>query len=136
MVRPITEAAPSTDIDLLQGVERQLQQYAVTCKVTPTSDACYTCGGSGHRSRECAIRPHSHAIVVMGSGIICLNVQTACVAHHHGNDLAVRGVPSCHYSVYGDTFLRDPLGVTTGQTNVVRQAASGVATVDVRGDRG
>ena len=47
--RPITEAAPSTDMDLLQGVDQQLQQYAVTRKVTHTSVACYTCGGSGHR---------------------------------------------------------------------------------------
>ena len=38
-----TEVAPSTDMDLLQGVVRQLQQFAVTNKVTPTSDACYTC---------------------------------------------------------------------------------------------
>ena len=52
--RPITEAAPSTDMHLLQGVVRQLQQFAVTSKVTPTSDACYTCGGSGHRPRDCA----------------------------------------------------------------------------------
>ena len=46
---PTTEA-PLTDMDLLQGVARQLQQFAVTGKVTPTSDACYSCGGSGHRS--------------------------------------------------------------------------------------
>ena len=40
--------------DRLQGVVRQLQQLAVTNKVTPTSDACYTCGGCVHRSRDCA----------------------------------------------------------------------------------
>ena len=51
--KPTTEA-PSTDMDRLQGVVRQLQQLAVTNKVTPTSDACYTCGGCGHRSRDCA----------------------------------------------------------------------------------
>ena len=49
-----TKEAPSTDMDRLQGVVRQLQQLAVTNKVTPTSDACYTCGGCGHRSRDCA----------------------------------------------------------------------------------
>ena len=54
--RPITEAAPSTDMDMPQGVDRHFQQYAVTRKVTPTNDSCYTCGGSGHRSRECATR--------------------------------------------------------------------------------
>ena len=32
--RPITEAAPSTDMNLLQGVVRQLQHFAVTNKVT------------------------------------------------------------------------------------------------------
>ena len=58
----MTEAAPSADRDLLQGVDRHLQQYAVTRKVTPTSDACYTCGGSGHRSRECATRNRATAI--------------------------------------------------------------------------
>ena len=52
--RPITEAAPSTDIDLLEGLVRQLQLFAVISKVTPTSDACYTCEGSGHRSMDCA----------------------------------------------------------------------------------
>ena len=51
--KPTTEA-PSTDMDRLQGVIRQLQQLAVTNKVTPTSDACYTCGGCIHRSRDCA----------------------------------------------------------------------------------
>ena len=59
--------------------------------------------------------PQAHAIVVVGSGITCLNVQTACVAHHHGNDLAVRGMPSGHYNVYGDTLLRDMLGVFPGR---------------------
>ena len=49
--KPTTEA-PSTDMDLLQGVVRHLQQFAVTYKVSPTSDACYTCGGSGRRSRD------------------------------------------------------------------------------------
>ena len=53
---PITQAALSTDMTLLQGVDRHLQQYAVTRKVKPKSNACYTCGGSGHRSRECATR--------------------------------------------------------------------------------
>ena len=52
--RPITEAAPSTDMALLPGVVTQLQQFAFTSKVTPTSDACYTSGGSGHRSLDCA----------------------------------------------------------------------------------
>ena len=47
---PITEAAHGP----APGVVRQLQQFAVTSKVTPTSDARYTCGGSDHRSRDCA----------------------------------------------------------------------------------
>ena len=64
-----------------------------------------------------------HRVVVVGVGVTYLNVQTACVAHHHGNDLAVRGLPAGHYSVYGDTLLRDPLGVIPGQTSVHRQAA-------------
>ena len=67
--------------------------------------------------------PQPHAIGVVGVGITCLNVQAAYVSHHHGNDIAVSGVPSGHYSVYGDTLLRDPLGVIPGQTNVLRQAA-------------
>ena len=62
--------------------------------------------------------PQPHAIVVVGSGITCLNVQTAYVAHHLGNDLS-----SGHYNVYGDTRLRDSLGVIPGQTSVHRQAA-------------
>ena len=49
------------DMDLLHGVARQLQQFAVTGKVSPTSGACYTCGGSGHRSRECATRNRTTA---------------------------------------------------------------------------
>ena len=62
-------------MDLLHGVARQLQQFAVTGKVSPTSGACYTCGGSGHRSWECATRNRAPAtIVVEGSGITCLNV--------------------------------------------------------------
>ena len=80
-------------------------------------------GGIDYGNVHRGTGPHSHAIVVVGSGITCLNVQTACVAHDHGNDLAVRGVPSGHYSVYGDTLLRDPLGVIPGPTNVFRQAA-------------
>ena len=78
---------------------------------------------TAHRNVQRGTGPHSHAVVVVGSGITCFNVQIACVAHHHGKDLAVRAVPSGHYSVYGDTLLRDPLGVIPGQTNVHRQAA-------------
>ena len=67
--RPITEAAPSTDMDLLQDIDRHLQQYAVTRKVTPTSDACHSCGGSGHRSRECATRNRATATCYSCGGI-------------------------------------------------------------------
>ena len=55
-----------------------------------------------HWNVQRGTRPHSHAVVVVGSGITCFNVQTARVAHHHGKDLAVRGVPSGHYSVRSD----------------------------------
>ena len=60
---PTTEA-PLIDMDLLQ-LARQLQQFAVTGKVTPTSDACYSCGGSGHRSRECATRNRATATYIL-----------------------------------------------------------------------
>ena len=103
--RPMTEAAPSTDMVLPQGVDRHLQKYAVTRQITPTCDACYTCGGSGygHGNVQRGTGPQPHAIGVVGVGITCLSVQAACVAHHHVNDPAVRGVLSGHsVGVRGD----------------------------------
>ena len=67
--------------------------------------------------------PEPHAVVVVESGVTYLDVQTVCVVHHHGNDFAVRGVPSGHYTVYGDTLLRVPLRVIPVQTSVYRKAA-------------
>ena len=63
----------------------------------PQPHIYYSCGGIGRYLFECS---------------------NPCVAHHQGNDLA-----SVHYNVYGDTHLRDPLGVIPGQTSVHRQAA-------------
>ena len=39
------------------------------------------------------------------------------------NDLSLRLVPSGHYNVYGETLLRDPLGVMARQTSAHRQEA-------------
>ena len=115
--KPTTEA-PSTDMDLLMAAPT-VRDY----RRSNIHDACYTCGGSGHRSRECATRNRATATCYSCGGIGHYYVQTACIAHHHGNDLAVRRVPSGHYNVYGDTLLRDQLGVIPGQTNIHRQAA-------------
>ena len=41
---------------VIQGVVRQLQQPTISPKLdaTPTSGTCFTCGGRGHRARDCA----------------------------------------------------------------------------------
>ena len=56
-----------------EKVARQLQHFAVTGKVTHTSDACYTCGGSGHRSRECATSNSAAATCYIAVGLGQLN---------------------------------------------------------------
>ena len=75
----------------------------------------------GNVQRE--TEPQPQAIVVVVLDVTYLNVQTACGAHHYGNDVMVRGVPSGRYTVYGDTLLRDTLEVTLCQTSVHRLAA-------------
>ena len=133
--RPITEAAPSTDMDLLQGVDRQLQQYAVTRKVTPTSDACYTCGGSGHRSRECATRNKATFTCYSCGGIVnylCSN-RLRCTSSRK----RFRGKRSAFLSLQRLRRNPPPRPVRSDSGPDQRtQTGSDVATVDVRGDRG
>ena len=38
---------------VVQGVVRQLQQSSISLE-RPSNDTCFTCGGKGHRSRDCA----------------------------------------------------------------------------------
>ena len=38
---------------VVQGVVRQLQQSYISLE-RPSNDTCFTCGGKGHRSRDCA----------------------------------------------------------------------------------
>ena len=123
--RHITEAAPSTDMDLLQGADRQFQQYAVTRKVTPTSDACYTCGGSGHRSRECATRNKATFTCYSCGGIGHYLFECSNRLRYTSSRKRSRGKRSAFRSLQRVRRHSPPvpLGVTPGQTNVVRQAA-------------
>ena len=133
--KPITEAAPSTDMDLLQGVDRQLQQYAVTRKVTPTSDACYTCGGSGHRSLECATRNRATFICYHCGGIghylfECSN-RPRCTSSRKRS----RGKRSAFLSLQRVRRNTPPRPVRSDAGPDQRtHTSSDVATVDVRGD--
>ena len=95
------------------------------------AEVLVTCHGNVQRGTG----PQPHAIGVVGVGITCLHVQAAYVAHHHVNDPAVRGVPSGHYSVYGDTH--PPRSARSDPRLDQRtQTGSDVATEGVRGDRG
>lgn len=47
----------TTNIDrVVDGVVRQLKQVGLSPNDTHRSDACFTCGGAGHHSRDCATK--------------------------------------------------------------------------------
>ena len=75
---PIKEAVPSTDMDLLQGVVRQLQQFAVTNKVTPTNAGALVTDHGTVRTKEGARLHHSPASSAMKRGMSLANVRIDC----------------------------------------------------------
>ena len=55
----VPDATPQNteDIDrMVDSVVRQLKQVGLSPNETPQSDTCFTCGGAGHRSRDCATK--------------------------------------------------------------------------------
>ena len=54
----VPEATPqNTNIDrVVDSVVRQLKQVGWSPNETPRRDTCFTCGGAGHRSRDCATK--------------------------------------------------------------------------------
>ena len=54
----VPEATPqNTNIDrVVDSVVRQLKQVGLSPNETPRRDTCFTCGGAGHRSRDCATK--------------------------------------------------------------------------------
>ena len=137
LTRPITEAAPSTDMDLPQGVDRHLQQYAVTRKVTPTSDACYTCGGSGHLSWECATMNRATATCYRCGG--CGHYLFECSSRLRctSSRKRSRGKRSAFRSLQRVRRHSPPRSARSDPRSDQRtQTGSDVATVGVRGDRG
>ena len=55
----VPEATPqnTADIDrVVDSVVRKLKQVGLSPNDTPRMDTCFTCGGAGHRSRDCATK--------------------------------------------------------------------------------
>ena len=135
--RPITEAAPSTDKDLLQGADKHLQQYAVTRKVTPTSDACYTCGGSGHRSRKCATMNRATATCYRCGGCGLYLFECSSRLRCTSSRKRSRGKRSAFRSLHRVRRHSPPRSARSDPRSDQRtHTGSDVATVGVRGDRG
>ena len=135
--RPITGAAPSTDMDLLQEVDSHLQQYAVTRKITPTSDACYTRGSSGHRSRECATRNRATATCYSCGGIGHYLFECSNRLRCTSSRKRTRSKRSAFRSLQRVRRHSPPRSVRSDPRSDQRtQIGSDVATVGVRGDRG